>query len=445
MEQSEGDSLFLIDPPREYTYSDLRKRIDHFCSKVSRDCFVLCLSENCFDFCALYLACLKEGKTFVPLPSEISQEKLTYIHAECPGRIFKKEGEGLVEVENSKEMGTYGSRLPSLILYTSGSTADPKGVCLTDENLRANTQAILDYLPIHCGSRQLVVLPFFYSFGLSLLNTHLKRGAALILNKSFFRPQSVVEDLLRHRCTSFSGVPSTYIHLVKRSRILATALPDLSYFTQAGGRLSPEIVSEIADAHPQTDFFVMYGCTEATARVSYLPPKRLKEKLGSVGVPIPGMEIDLRGTEGELWIRGASTMQGYWKDAKLTDQYLQEGWLFTGDLAQKDSDGFLYITGRKKEFIKSAGYRVATAEIETFLLTHPRVLEAVVKGVVKENGEEEIVAYYSGDKGTELQLRQFCLEHLPFYKCPSKFIHLGEIPKLPSGKVARNLVHEYAS
>ena len=238
------------------------------------------------------------------------------------------------------------------IIYTSGSTGKPKGVMLSHKNLVANVHSICEYLHLTDKDIQMVVLPFFYVMGKSLLNTHFAVGGTVVINNKFAFPAAVVEQMVREKVTGFSGVPSTYAHL-------CTALP---WQIIAINLLPSAIVPRQADICPRklrkncdvfclntTQIFVMYGATEAGARLSYLEPDRFFDKSGSIGKAIPGVtlrvinerEEEARGEEiGELVASGDNIMQGYWKDPEATAKALDHFGYHTGDLAYRDSEGF---------------------------------------------------------------------------------------------------------
>jgi long-chain acyl-CoA synthetase len=172
---------------------------------------------------------------------------------------------------------------PALILYTSGTTGQPKGVLLSHGNLASNTAGIVQYLGLTAEDSTVTVLPFYYSYGGSVLHTHLSVGARVVLERNLVYPQVIVEALARERVTGFAGVPSTYALLLSRVKLAEHDLSNLRYVTQAGGAMSPAVTQRLQAVLPRASIFVMYGQTEATARLTYLPPERLTDKLGSAG------------------------------------------------------------------------------------------------------------------------------------------------------------------
>ena len=236
----------------------------------------------------------------------------------------------------------------------------------------------------------LVILPFHYVFGASLLHTHLAVGGSVVLCNTFTFPETAVDLIDKEACTGFAGVPSSYQLLLRASSYGNRKLPSLRKVQQAGGRLTPALIEELAAAQPGAELFVMYGQTEATARLSYLPPDLLAEKLGSIGRGIPGVTLEVLneagapvvpGEQGEIVARGANISPGYYNDPEETERKFPDGTLRTGDLATVDSEGFIFIVGRSGDFIKSWGYRVSPQQIEEVALAHPGVSEAAAVGL----------------------------------------------------------------
>ncbi|MCB0806741.1 MAG: AMP-binding protein, partial [Bacteroidales bacterium] len=312
---------------------------------------IILLSENSVFFITAYLAIMKSGNVCVPLNPAIEDETLGDIvtrtetrTAFVSKRFAKKiENTGLTIIDNDQVQEWITKKdviatedFPSdfdedhlaQIIFTSGSTGEQKGVMLTHKNLIANTTSILEYLKLTADDAILVVMPFYYCYGLSLLHTHLRVGGSVVLNNSFVFIGSVINDLKKYNCTGFSGVPSHFQILLRKTKDFKnTRFENLRYVTQAGGKLHNAFIREFLDAFPEIKFFVMYGQTEATARLSYLPPDLLPEKIGSMGKGIPGVELRVvnedgihvkPGEVGEIVAKGDNIMKGYFKDWETT-------------------------------------------------------------------------------------------------------------------------------
>ncbi|QBA63877.1 class I adenylate-forming enzyme family protein [Muriicola soli] len=447
-------------PPVSFNsiYQNSSKLASYLKKEVGPQKNILLISPNSEYFITVYLAILKSGNVCVPLNQDTEPENLDYILEHTESKLIfsierlkirdrvnqeisvieEQDVKSLLEGE--KPLSTeenFDGDLIAEIIFTSGSTGKPKGVTISHNNIRANTASIIQYLNLTEDDRMCVVLPFFYCYGLSLLHTHLKVGGSIVLNNSFIFLGSVINDLKNFECTGFAGVPSHFQILLKKSdSFKTTEFPHLRYVTQAGGKLHSVFIQEFIDAFPEIEFFVMYGQTEATARLSYLPPLKLREKMNSIGIPIPGVEIaivDEEGKkldiekEGELIARGENIMKGYYKDEIATACTIKNGWLHTGDIAKKDSDGYLYITARKKEIIKVGGKRVSPKEIEEVILSVPEVIDCTIEGFEDELLGEAIKAIVISNKGVDKEeLKQkvlnACSKKLSSYKIPQQII-----------------------
>ena len=335
------------------------------------------------------------------------------------------------------------------IIYTSGTTGSPKGVMLTHRNLVANVQSIQSYLQLQSSDRILNVLPFYYSYGNSVLHTHLAAGGCLVLENSLMYPKKVLELMVQEKATGFSGVPSTFALLLGRTKLVEFDLSSLRYVTQAGGPMPPAKIRAFREILPKTQFIVMYGQTEATARLTYLPAAMLDQKLGSIGVPISGVTIEVRteqgaiapvGEIGEIIASGANISAGYWKDAAKSAEVFVNGWLHTGDLAYRDADGYLFIEGRSSDMIKTGAHRVSPKEIEEVITELEGVEEAAVIGIEDEILGQVIKAIIVPRLDQTLEKRQVqlhCKNNLANYKVPKEIEFVSELPKTASGKVQR--------
>jgi long-chain acyl-CoA synthetase len=336
------------------------------------------------------------------------------------------------------------------IIYTSGSTGRPRGATLSHLNLVSNVRSIVSYLGLVPADRVLAVLPFYYVYGQSLLNMSAAAGATVVIENRFLYPQVALDTLERERCTGLAGVPSTFAILLNRTNLAERPLADLRWVTQAGGGMSPALTRRLLDVlGPERRLHVMYGATEASARLAHLPPDELPAGIGSIGRAIPNVALTVRrpdGTEcaddedGELFARGANIMVGYWNDPDETARVLGPYGYATGDLARRDRRGLLWLVGRKKDMLKVGGHRVAAKEIEDVLLDHPAVHEVAVIGVPDEVLGDRLRAYVvlrDGETATTNDLGSFLKDRLPAYKIPDQFVVRPDLPKNQSGKIMK--------
>ncbi len=324
-----------------------------------------------------------------------------------------------------------------LLLATSGSTGNAKLVRLSEANLNANAESIVAYLGIGRDDRSIQSLPMQYSYGLSLVNSHLWAGGTVVFSPhSFFRPE-FWSDFDGERCTSFAGVPYVY-QTLHRLRFDAVRHPMLRTLTQAGGALRPELIEhyhEMALRGGQR-FFVMYGQTEATARIAYVPPDRLGEKLGAIGVPIPGGRMRLErlpngpSSHEQLVYEGPNVMLGYARSAQdlaLGDQL--GGVLRTGDLARADEDGFFRLCGRLKRIAKLYGRRLSLADVEHEVEHEFHVPAAVVEG------ENQIIVFVEqAEMMRRTVIRRHLAKSLAVPPAAVKVEGVDTIPLTTSGK-----------
>jgi acyl-CoA synthetase (AMP-forming)/AMP-acid ligase II len=343
----------------------------------------------------------------------------------------------------------------AVLIFTSGTTARPRIVRLTHRNIQANTNSIIDYLNLTAAERMMAILPFDYCFGASLLHTHLRVGGSLVLSR-FLYPESVLDLLDATACTGLAGVPSVYQTLLRNTTFPARNLTSLKKVQQAGGKLQPVLIKELVAAVPHGDVFVMYGQTEATARLSYLPPALLDTKLGSVGRGIPGVKLQVLdqtgvpvapGDVGEIVARGDNISPGYLDDPAATAQKFVNGALHTGDLATVDADGYISIVDRQADFIKSLGYRVSSQSVEAHILELPDVVSAAAIGVPDPAQGEAIWVYLTLRAGSTLSPQtviEHCRRNLARQMVPQQIEIVRVLPLNSNGKVIKSALRKQA-
>lgn len=339
---------------------------------------------------------------------------------------------------------------PAIILFTSGTTAYPKGVTLTHGNLLANTEAIVEYLHLTSGDSVLMTLPFTYSYGNSVLLTHTFVGATIIIENSTTYPYKILEGIKKHSVSGFSTVGS-YINLmlkcIKNSGMDENFFGNLRYITFAGESTNNDDIRFICANYPDIKVYVMYGQTEASARLSYLSPELLPAKIGSIGKGLCNVElkvvdesgIDIRpGEIGEIIARGPSIMKYYWEDPEATKEVLEDGWLHTGDNAAVDEDGYIYIKGRKTDMLKHMGHRIGPVEIESVINSFSNIKEsAVIESTL--DAVPVIKAFIVLERECSVEeIKKYVYSKLPVYMRPQVFEIVGQLPRTDTGKIRRS-------
>jgi len=484
---------------RRVNFAELRSAVDKLAGRLAaaqaQGARVGLIAENGPFFVAAYLATIRAGLCVVPIPTAVQHDWLTRVIADtdmalvlASQRAARDEDLLAVQTEAGFELwpededdplgvavsddaaGGAADGAPdspddpagldrpidpatdlAALFFTSGSTGEPKGVMISHRNIEANTRDIVEYMGLTADDRAMVVLPLHYCYGLSVLHTHLAAGASVVFNNSFMFPDKVLDDMVAQECTGFAGVPSHFQILLRKTRFPERDFPHLRWMQQAGGKLPDPFIREIRASQPDVELFIMYGQTEATARLSYLPPGRLDDKLGSIGRGLASTILEVlnddgnpvvpgSGDVGEIVATGDNVARGYWRDPEGTERYFHGGKLRTRDLATVDEEGFIFIVGRARDFIKSMGNRISPKEVEDVIAELPEVVEVAVIGVPDDiwgEAVKAIVVLASPQALSAKEIIRHCNERLPNYKVPSQTQVVSSLPKNESGKVLK--------
>jgi amino acid adenylation domain-containing protein len=340
------------------------------------------------------------------------------------------------------------------LVYTSGSTGEPKGIMLTHRNMLTATASITTYLEMREDDCVLCVLPLSFDYGLYQMILSFDRGARLVLERSFAYPTRVMDLVAAESITCFPGMPTMFAVLGELKPSRRRDLSCVRTVTNTGAALQPKHISAIRATFPSARVYSMYGLTECK-RCTYLPPEDLDRKPGSVGIPIPNTEmwiVDDKGRRlgpgqiGELVIRGATIMRGYWNKPEATARRLRPGplageqVLYTGDLCKMDEEGYLYFVSRTDDLIKSRAEKVSPKEVEIALADIPGVKEAAVVGVPDELLGQAVKAFVVLERGarlTEADIVRECQARLAPFMVPKHVTIVSDLAKSPNGKIQR--------
>ena len=344
----------------------------------------------------------------------------------------------------------------ALLQYTGGTTGVPKGVMLSHNNLVANTVQCRHWMPTLRDGEEvfLGVVPFFHVYGLSTcMNLGILTGSCIVLLPRF-KTDDVLNMIVRHQVTIFMGVQAMYVAINNYSRISQFDLSSIRICISGAGPLHVEVQDRFEEL-TGGKLVEGYGLSEASP-VTHCTPINGRRKKGSIGLPFPDTDAKIMdqetgkrelstGERGELVIRGPQVMQGYWNKEEETKGVLRDGWLYTGDMAQIDEDGYFYIVDRKKDMIKTRGENVYPREVEEVLFRHPKVKDAVVVGIPDTFSVEAIKAYVvlkEHEHATEAEILEYCRKELAKFKVPNRVEFRKELPKTMVGKVLRRVLLE---
>jgi len=441
---------------RSVTYGELEHESDDLLSTITADSkrlvFVFC--DNSYLSVLLYLSMLRGGHAvFLGSGKMDTALKVNLVRLYRPDLIWSIDSrdrfEGyeqfsahavLLFSKSRQQDGTSIHPDLALLLSTSGTTGSPKFVRLSYKNIQANAESIVNYLEISEHERAITTLSLSYSYGLSLLHSHILAGATLVCTNHSIITKPFWEVFKEQSCTSIAGVPFTY-QMLDRLRFERMNLPSLRSLTQAGGRLDNERIRKYSELAQKRGirFYVMYGQTEASPRISYVPYEHLPEKIGSIGIPVPGgtmsiwddgKEITEPGIEGELVYEGANVMMGYAENrGDLVEGDKMDGLLRTGDIAYRDNDGYFFITGREKRFLKIYGLRLNLDDVEN-------ALEAYLSTAVACYGNDDELSM-AVEMRSPRDLKDVIDYTVDLYRLHHSVVHatcLESLPRTSSGK-----------
>ena len=345
----------------------------------------------------------------------------------------------------------------AVLMSTGGTTGVPKGVMLTHRNLVSNCVQAIKWLYKAEEANEVIMaaLPIFHSFGHTCcMNYAVYAACALILIPDPRNTKDILRNVEKHKATMVPGVPAMYVNMVNHPRLKDYDISSIKYCFSGAAPMPVEVLEEFERL---TGGIILegFGMTE-TAPVTHINPMSGQRKVGSIGMPIPdtlAKVVDVEtgekempvGEIGELIVKGPQIMKGYWEKQEETQKVLRDGWMYTGDLATMDEDGFFYIVGRKKDMIISSGFNVYPREIEEILYEHPKVKEASVIGIPHEKRGEAVKAFIvlaDGETAAEKEIIQYCRENLAAYKVPAVVEFREKLPKTMIGKVLRRKLRE---
>jgi fatty-acyl-CoA synthase len=437
---------------RKVTYAELDARSDELARSFGRGDRVATLTGNSPEHVVTFFACAKAGAILLPISWRLSPHEIAYQLDDAEPALFLVEdeyaelgksalsiadaGPGTVVPSNSLLQGAPEPGDPLLLIYTSGTTGKPKGALLTHANCFWTNLSFELATGVAGSDVVLQCLPQFHVGG---WNVHPLlawwKGARVVLERAFDAERALTL-IAEKRVTTMMGVPANYQFMAQAPGFADADLSSLRCAVVGGAPMPVALLD--AWAERGVDIVQGYGLTEAAPNVLCLPPEDARRKAGWAGKPYPYVECDLS-AEGELLVRGPNVFPGYWRNPEATAAAVRDGWLHTGDLAERDEEGFYRIKGRIKDLVISGGENVYPAEIEDVLAAHPAVVEAAVVGVPDERWGEVCAAFVvlARDASDE-ELTEFCRQRLAKYKVPKSFHVVDALPRNSMGKLQKS-------
>ena len=443
---------------RTWTYADLDARSDELAQGLAHGDRVSTLTGNSGEHVALMFACAKAGAILHPISWRLAPAEVAFQLDDAEPAVFLIEdehralGEAALELasvrpaleltSNTVLQGHVSDSDPLLLIYTSGTTGKPKGALLTHANCFWTNLSFDLATGIRPEDVVLQVLPQFHCGGWNVQSILAWwKGAKIVLERGF-DPKRALELIESARITSLMGVPANYLFMSQEPRFAETDLSSLRLVV-VGGAPMPVALLDVWAARG-VEIVQGYGLTEAAPNVLCLPPEDARRKAGYAGKPYPYVACDLS-AEGELLVRGPNVFPGYWRNDEATTDAFRDGWLLTGDTAERDDEGNYRIRGRLKDMVVSGGENVYPAEIEAVLHEHPAVADAAVIGVPDEQWGEVCAAFVVAESPvSEDELREHCLAQLARFKVPKSFTFVDELPRNSMGKIQKSELKVHA-
>lgn len=465
-EQFKNNVAIIDEYGTDVSYEDLIEFGDKVASVISERSLAFVMCTNSIGSVAGYASFVNKGMVSVLLNAHLEKELLDnlvetykpeYIWVPTEmcteyekynvQNVFSEYGYTLLKTTFDAKYELYDELC--IMLTTSGSTGSPKFVRQSYKNVESNAKSIVQYLELNSSERPITTLPMNYTYGLSIINSHFMVGATLLVTDKGLMQKEFWKFFKGAEATSFGGVPYTY-EMLERLRFFKMELPSLRYMTQAGGKLTPELHKKFAEYAEQKNvkFIVMYGQCEATARMGYLPAEKSLEKYGSMGIAIPGGKfklIDVNGNDitephvtGELVYYGSNVTLGYaecGQDLIKGDERFGE--LCTGDMAQFDEDGYYYIVGRKKRFLKIYGNRVNLDEVDRMIKTKFDNIDVASAGI-----DDHMYIFVTEERYAN-DVVKFVVEKTGLNPAAFQSIVIDSIPKNDAGKTLYKELTKY--
>ncbi len=411
-------------------------------------CAIYCQSEMATSIALL--ACFAADVTALPLSERYGEKHCKKILNKIQPPAFIMDAFGELTAHTVQDGGYEPpTRKPALIMCTSGTTGEPKGIMLSERNLLTNINDITQYFGITPEDTILIARPLYHSAVLTgEFLTALVKGTRILFCSEVLQPPLLYQLICQKEITAFCGTPTILNMLTHFKRYGQTDL--LKHIVISGECMSREVGEKIRRFFPTANIYHVYGLTEASPRVSYLPPEHFDAVPDAVGIPLASVKLRIQdehgqtvpdGESGILWVRGGNIMQGYYQDPEQTSSVLKNKWLCTGDIAYKDPNGWLHIKGRNDDMIIRAGMNIYPQEIEATLKKDTRTKDVLIYGKQGKNGDMQICMKISGDFVDVPSIRALCCELLPTFQVPTEIQLVEELPKSGSGKIIRGDQH----